>query len=63
MKIEIIKKRHKQPYRFHLVAANGRILCHSEAYASLAGAEKAIKLIRAGVASAEVITIDKSGNK
>ncbi|WP_194838570.1 DUF1508 domain-containing protein [Nocardia sp. XZ_19_369] len=46
--------------RFHLVAANGEVICASQGYASKAGAVKGINSVKTNAATAEIV--DNTGN-
>lgn len=50
MRFEIIRSRvpRRQRWRWRIVATNGRILAHSEAYTTEAGCRDAIKLVQDG---------------
>lgn len=57
-KAHILRGRGKQPYRFHVKARNGRILCHGEGHPTAAKARRALKTLILTITDAALEIVD-----
>lgn len=57
-RIEVYKGAGDQPHRFRVVAGNGEITLPPEGHPRQAGALRAAKRLKEGIASAEIVVVE-----